>query len=104
MVGIRKSCREYIYIYIYIQTHLLLLFLINNTQHFKINSDIHNINTRNNLDLHYPLSHLSVYQKSAHYTGIKVFSRLPVPIKQLCHYLKQFKMVLIHWTNILNTI
>jgi hypothetical protein len=61
--------------------YLLLLFVTNNIQHFKINSDIHNINTMNNLDLHYPLSYLSVYHKGAHYTGIKVFNRLPVPIK-----------------------
>jgi hypothetical protein len=59
MVGIRdrESCREYFrklkmlplqsqYIY------LLLLFVINNRQHFKINYDMHNINTRNNLDLY----------------------------------------------------
>jgi hypothetical protein len=68
--------------------------VINNRQHFKINSDIHNINTRNNLDLHYPQSHLSVYQKGAHYTGIEVFNRLPVPIKQLSHDTTQFKMAL----------
>jgi hypothetical protein len=60
-------------------------FMINNRQHFKINSGIHIINTRNNLDLHYPQSHLSADQKGAHYTGIKVFNRLPVPIKQLFH-------------------
>jgi hypothetical protein len=42
-----------IYIYIYI----LLIFVINNRQHFKINSDIHNINSRNHLDLHCPQSH-----------------------------------------------
>jgi hypothetical protein len=101
MVGIRdrESCREYFrklkilplqsqYIY------LLLLFVINNKKHFKINSDIHNINTRNNLDLHYPQFHLSVYQKGAQYTGIKVFNRLPVPIKQLSHDTKHFKMAL----------
>jgi hypothetical protein len=35
--------------------------------------------------LHYPQSHLSVYQKGAHYTKIKIFKRLPVPIKQLSH-------------------
>jgi hypothetical protein len=86
----RESCREYFnklkilplqsqYVYI------LLSFVSNNRQHFKINSDMHNINTRNNLDLHYPQPHLSVYQKGAHYTGIKVFNRLPVPIKQLSH-------------------
>jgi hypothetical protein len=95
----RESCREYFrklkllplqtqYIYV------LLLFVINIKQHFEVNSEIHNINTRNNLALHYPLSHLSVYQKSIHYTGIKVFSGLPVPIKQLSHYTQQFKMAL----------
>jgi hypothetical protein len=68
--------------------------VINNRLHFKINSDIHNINTRNNLDMHYPQSHLSVYQKGAHYARIKVFNRLPVPIKQLSHDTKQFKMSL----------
>jgi hypothetical protein len=101
MVGIkdREQCREYFrklkilplqsqYIY------LLLLFVVNNRKNFKINSDIHNINTRNNPDLHYPQSHLSVYQKGAHYAGIKVFNSLPVPIKQLSHDTKQFKMVL----------
>jgi hypothetical protein len=69
MAGIRdrESCREYFrklkilplqsqYIY------SLLLFVINNRQHFKINSDMHNINTRNNLDFHYPQAPLSVYQ------------------------------------------
>jgi hypothetical protein len=82
----RESYREYFgklkvlplqsqYIY------LLAVFVINNRLHFKKNSDIliHNINTRNNLDLHYPQSHLSVYQKGVHYTEIKVFNRLPVP-------------------------
>jgi hypothetical protein len=101
MMGIRDkdSCREYFrklkilplqsqYIY------LLLIFVINNVQHFKINSDIHNINSRNDLDLHCPQSHLSVYQKGAHYTGIKVINRLPVRINQLSHDTKQFKMAL----------
>jgi hypothetical protein len=50
--------------------YLLLLFMINNRQHFKINSDIYDINTSYTLDLYYPHSHLSVYQKSAHYTRI----------------------------------
>jgi hypothetical protein len=66
MVGIRggQSCREYFrklkilplqsqYIYTY-------SFVINNRQHFKINSYVHNINTRNNLDLHYPVSFVSL--------------------------------------------
>jgi hypothetical protein len=36
---------------------------------------------------------MSVYQEGAHYTGIKVFNRLPVPLKQLSHDTNQLKMV-----------
>jgi hypothetical protein len=43
-----------------VSMYMLLIFVINNRQHFKINSDIHNINSRNELDLHCPQSHLSV--------------------------------------------
>jgi hypothetical protein len=46
-----------------IHIYILLLFLSNNRRHFKINSNVHNINTRNNLDFHYPQARLSVYQK-----------------------------------------
>jgi hypothetical protein len=72
MVGIRdrESCREYFRkLRIlplqsqYTSIYSLLLFVINNRQHFKLNSDMHNINTRNNLDFHYAQAHLSVYQK-----------------------------------------
>jgi hypothetical protein len=114
----RESCREYFrklkilplqsqYIY------LILSFVINNRCHFKINSDMHNTNARNNLDLHYPQFHLPVHQTGAHYAGIKVFNRLPVSIKQLSHDTEQFKMALkgfcisipfTHWMNISNTI
>jgi hypothetical protein len=83
MVGIRDRVMQRIFQEIKNTAAKVLSFVINNRQHFKINSDIYNINTRNNLDLHYPQSHLSVYQKGAHYTGIKVFNRLSVPIKQL---------------------
>jgi hypothetical protein len=68
--------------------------MINNRQHFKINSDMHNINTRDNLDFHYPQARLSVYQKGAYYTGIKLFNRLPGSIKQLSHDPKQFQTAL----------
>jgi hypothetical protein len=55
---------------------------------------VHNINTRSNLDWNYPQSHLSVYQKGAYYTAIKVFNRLPVQIQQFSQDTKQFKMTL----------
>jgi hypothetical protein len=76
MVGIRgrESCIDYFrklkilplqskYIY------LFLSFEINNRQHFKINSDIHNINTRNKNDLHYPQPSLLVnFTRRVHIT------------------------------------
>jgi hypothetical protein len=55
---------------------------------------MHNSNTRNNLDFHYPQAHLSVYQKGAHYTGIKLFNSLPGSIKQLSQDPKQFQTAL----------
>jgi hypothetical protein len=118
MVGIRDRdlCREYFrelkvlplqpqYIY------SLSSFMINNKHHFKVNYEIHNINTRTKSDLHYLWSHLSVYEKRTFYTRIKVFSSLPVPIKDLSHNIKQFKSALkdflyfhssLHWENSLN--
>jgi hypothetical protein len=75
-------------IYIY----SLLLYVINNRQHFKLNSD--NINTRNNLDFHYTQARLSVYQRGAYYTGIGLFNKLPGSIRQLSHDRKQFKTTL----------
>jgi hypothetical protein len=96
MMGIkdRESCREYFrklkilplqsqYIY------SLLLFVVNNRQHFITNADVHSVNTRNNLDFH-----LLVYQKGVHYNGVRLFNILPSSIKQLTHDPKRFLTVL----------
>jgi hypothetical protein len=98
-ITVRDSCREHFrklkvlpfqsqYIY------SLSLFVINNKYYFKVNSEIHNINTRTESDLHLPLSHLSISQKGTYYMGIKVFNSLPVPIKDLSHNIEQFKSAL----------
>ena len=72
----------------------LLLFVVDNGDYFKVNSEIHNINTRNKLNLHLPISNLSVYQEGTHYSGMKVFNSLPSQIKELSHNKKQFKRAL----------
>ena len=79
-----------IYIYIY----SLLLFVMDNGDCFEVNSEIHNINTRNKSNLHLPISNLSVYQKGPYYTAIRVFNSLPSQIKELCHNRNQFKRAL----------
>jgi hypothetical protein len=45
--------------------------VINNRHHFKVNSEIHNINTRTKSDLHHPSTNLSVFQKGIYYAGVK---------------------------------
>ena len=81
----------------------LLLFVVDNREHFKVNSErehfkvnseIHHINTRYRSNLHPPITHLSVYQKGAHYSGIKVFNSLPAHIKELSHNRNHFKRAL----------
>ena len=77
IVGIRgrDSCREHFknLKILPLQSQFilsLLLFVIDNGDYFKVNSKIHNINTRNKSNLHLPVSNLSVYQKGTYYTGI----------------------------------
>jgi hypothetical protein len=72
----------------------LLLFVVDNGDYFKVNSDIHNINTRNKSNLHLPTSNLSVYQKGKYYSGIRVFNSLPSQIKEVSHNRNQIKHVL----------
>jgi hypothetical protein len=61
----------------------LALFVVINNNYFKVNSEIHDINTRMESNLHQPLSHLSTYQKGTYCFGIKVFNSLPAQIKDL---------------------
>jgi hypothetical protein len=72
----------------------LLLFVVDNGDYFKVNSEIHDINTRNKLHLHPPISNLSVYQKGTHYSGIKAFNSLPPQVKDSSHNRNQFKRAL----------
>ena len=55
----------------------LLIFVVNNKNHFYVNSEIHSINTRQNSNLHQPQANLTLYHKGAYYSGIEVFNNLP---------------------------
>ena len=57
----------------------LSLFVMNNENLFHCNSEIHGFNTRQSSNLHEPQANLSLYQKVAYYSGIKVFDSLPPP-------------------------
>jgi hypothetical protein len=57
----------------------LLIFVVNNKNLFYVNSEIHSINTRQNFNLYQPQANLTLYQKGAYYSGIKVFNKPPPP-------------------------
>jgi hypothetical protein len=59
----------------------LLIFVVNNNDQFLINSEIHNINTKNSANLHLPWANLDIYQRRVHDPGIKIFNSLPFNVK-----------------------
>jgi hypothetical protein len=95
----RNSCREHFkklkILPLQSQYILSLLhFVVDNGDYFKVNSEIHNTNTRNKSNLYLPISNLSVYQKGTYYSGITVFNSLPSQTKDLSHDRNQFKWAL----------
>ena len=90
MVGIRNrdSCTEYFkrLKILPLQSQYLLsllLFVADNGDYFRSNSEIHSFNTKNKLNLHPPLSKLTVFHRGQYYSGIKAFSNLPSYIKNI---------------------
>jgi hypothetical protein len=70
------------------------MFVVNNKDQFKSNSEIYGRNTRHNNKLHYPTCKLTVFQKGVYYLGIKVFNWLLPNIRNLAQDVKHFKIVL----------
>jgi len=70
-----------------------------NKDFFHVNSEMYTINTRQNSNLHQPQANLTLYQKGAYYSGIKVFNKPPPPppppkIRNLSCDVKRFKLEL----------
>jgi hypothetical protein len=55
--------------------------MIRNNNQFQVNSEIHQINTRQHADLHQPSVNVTKYQNRVHCIGVKVFNMLPFYIK-----------------------
>jgi len=86
--------------------------MIRNKNQFQVNSEIHQINTRQHANLHQPSVNATKYQKAVHCIDVKVFNVLPFyikaqsdnPKKNLKHCYKNtyVKIRFIPWMNILN--
>jgi hypothetical protein len=66
----------------------LLMFVVENKDLFKLNSDIHIIGTRHNNDFHLPSAQSKLFQKEVFYSGIKTYNHLPLTIKELSYDVK----------------
>jgi hypothetical protein len=73
--GNRESCREFFKRLNNLPIHSqyilsLLLFAVKNTEMFKSNSVVHNINTRHSSEIYLLSAHLSNVKKGVYYLGI----------------------------------
>jgi hypothetical protein len=56
--------------------------------------DSHNLETRQSNNLYTPQANLSVYQKGAYYSVVKIFNNLPSNIKNVNGNITKFKTTL----------
>jgi hypothetical protein len=73
---------------------MILLFVVQNNTLFFTNRENYNLDTRQRNNLHLPQANLTIYQKGACYSGIKIFNNLPLEIKNVAGNQKKFKIAL----------
>jgi len=72
----------------------LLMFVVKNKSFFLTNNENHNVGTRQRTNLYLPQANLTIYQKGAYYSRIKIFNNLPLEIKIVADDQKKFKCAL----------
>jgi hypothetical protein len=72
----------------------LLMFVVQHKDLFITSMDNHNLETRQSNNLCTPQVNLSVYQKGAYYSGVKIFNKLPSNIKNVNGNITKFKTTL----------
>jgi hypothetical protein len=99
MMGCRKevSCRNFfrkLNILPFVSQYILplMMFIIKNKNQFTVNSEIHNINTRQHTNLHQPTSSLTGYQQGIYCSGVRVYNHLHPHIKELSDGPKNFEL------------
>jgi hypothetical protein len=70
------------------------MFVVKNRDIFILNSDIHNIHTRQDSHLHHPTYKLTKAQKGVYYSGIMIFNNIPQNLKNMTNDVNKFKHAL----------
>jgi hypothetical protein len=97
--GNRVSCRD-----LFRKVHILpltsqyllslLMFVVQHEDLFITSMDSHNLETRQSNNLYALQTNLSVYQKVAYYSGVKIFNESPSNIKNVNGNITKFKTTL----------
>jgi len=61
----------------------ILMFVVQNKSLILTNNEKHNLDTRQRNNLYLPQANLTIYQKGAYYSGIRIFNNLPLEIKNV---------------------
>ena len=72
----------------------LLLFVVQNKILFLTNTENYNLDTRQRNNLYLPQANLTIYQKGAYCSGIKIFNSLPSEIKNVAGNQEKFIIAL----------
>jgi len=72
----------------------ILIFVVTNKKLFQLNSQVHNIHTRYNDNLHLLSTGLTLVQKGVAYSGCKIYNHLPSQIKKISNNIALFKTML----------
>jgi hypothetical protein len=72
----------------------LFVFVDKNRNFFISKSEIHDINTRHDHNLHLPSTNLTLRQKGVLFSGSKLYNHLPLNIKVISKDAKPFKSTL----------
>jgi VanZ family protein len=72
----------------------LMLLVVSNKDFFIINSEKHNLSTRQSNNFHQLIANFTVYQKGLYCMGITVFNNFPPHIKDISHNPRKFEICL----------
>ena len=67
------------------------MFVIQNKTFFQTKNENHNLDTRHRNNLYLPQANLTIYPKGAYYSGIKIFNKLPLEIRNIAGNHNKFK-------------
>jgi len=70
------------------------MFVVQNKNLFLTNNENHNLDTRQRNNLYLPQTNLTIYQKGAYYSRMKIFNNLLIEIKNVAGNQKKFKIAL----------